>query len=102
VAAKVQGIERIDLTGSGDNTVEIDRFGLRVELGGVTGGTHVLPIHGDAGDMMLFANPKWARTGSFTDRYVWGNGIVDIEQDLAAPVCDARAFRTEEACWIGL
>jgi Ca2+-binding RTX toxin-like protein len=91
VAARVQGIERIDLTGSGDNTVEIDLLGVRTGLGEATGGTHVLRILGDVGDTVLLADPRWGKTGSFSDggttfdRYVFANGIVDVEQGVSVP-----------------
>jgi Ca2+-binding RTX toxin-like protein len=91
VAARVQGIERIDLAGSGDNTLTLDRLGVRVGLGAATGGQHVLTVEGDAGDTVLFADRQWNKSGSFTDasgtfdRYVFGNAVVNIEQGVSVP-----------------
>ena len=91
VAARVQGIERIDLAGSGNNTLAIDALGVLGGIGAVTGGTHVLVVEGDAGDTVLLSEGGWAKTGSFSDaggmfdRYVLGDAVLDVEQGVSVP-----------------
>ncbi len=87
-AAKLEGIERIDLTGTGGNTLVVDPFAILGGVGATTGGKHVLAVEGDAGDAVVLRGPSWTRTGSFSDasgtydRYVLGNAEVDIEQGV--------------------
>ena len=87
VAAKLEGIERIDLAGSGDNTLVVNQ---RAVLGGVgaetAGGKHTLVVERDAGDVVQFVEAGWTKTGSVTnadgtfDRWVLGNAEVQIER----------------------
>jgi Ca2+-binding RTX toxin-like protein len=91
LAARIDGIERIDLAGSGDNTLTVDRLAVLGGIGTVTGGRHVLTVEGDAGDVVLLGDEPWIRTGSFTDahgtfdRWVLGAAEIDIEQGIAVP-----------------
>jgi Ca2+-binding RTX toxin-like protein len=87
VAAKLESIERIDLTGSGDNTLIVNQ---RAVLGGVgaeaAGGKHILVVERNAGDVVQFVEAGWTKTGSVTnadgtfDRWVLGNAEVHVEQ----------------------
>ena len=91
VAVKLEGIERIDLAGTGNNTLTISQIAV-LGLGETVGGKHVLTIVGNAGDKVLFADPQWLKTGSFTDstgtfdRYEFGNAVVNVEQDVVIPI----------------
>ncbi len=87
VAAKLEGIERIDLAGSGDNSLFVNQ---RAVLGGVgaeaAGGKHILVVERDAGDVVQFVEAGWTKTGSVTnadgtfDRWALGNAEVHVEQ----------------------
>ena len=87
VAAKLEGIERIDLTGTGNNTLIVNQLAV---LGGVgaeaAGGKHILVVERDAGDVVQFVEAGWTKTGSVTnadgtfDRWVLGNAEVHVEQ----------------------
>ncbi|MEI7875984.1 MAG: hypothetical protein WCK95_27950 [Alphaproteobacteria bacterium] len=92
VMAKLQGIEVIELTGTGDNKLVVSQASLLSGgIGTVTDGKHVLVVEGNAGDIVSLGNENWTRTGSFTDadgtfgRYVSGNAEVDIEQGIYVP-----------------
>ncbi len=91
VAAKLEGIERIDLTGSGNNDVRISQLAVLGGIGEVVGGKHILTVLGDGDDTVLFADPQWGKTGTFAnpdgafDRYEFGNAVVDIEQGISVP-----------------
>jgi Ca2+-binding RTX toxin-like protein len=91
MAAKLEGIERIDLGGSGNNTLVINQHAVLGGIGAVTGGRHVLAVEGNAGDVVRLGAP-WANTGFFTDangtfdRYVLGNAEVDVEQSVSVTV----------------
>ncbi len=91
VATKLQGIERIDLTGSGSNTLKIGSAAVLGGIGETVGGKHILTVMGDGDDTVLFSEPQWRNTGTFADssgtydRYEFGNAIVDIDQRIAMP-----------------
>ncbi|MCW5737943.1 MAG: FG-GAP repeat protein [Enhydrobacter sp.] len=91
LAARLQGIERIDLAGTGDNTLTIDRLAVLTGIGAVSGNRRVLTVFGDAGDTVQLDDRQWRKTGSFSnadgdfDRYSFGRAIVDIEQSLDIP-----------------
>ena len=88
VAAKLEGIERIDLTGSGDNTLDRQparRAGRNRRR--VAGGKHVLVVerqcrrHGAVRRSAAGRRPARSpmRDGTF-DRWVLGNAEVHVEQ----------------------
>lgn len=56
---RIDGVDRIDMTGSGDNTVRLDPSQL---FDG--GGTSQVVVEGDAGDTLVFAAPGWSQTGA--------------------------------------
>ncbi len=103
IAARLDGIERIDITGSGNNTLLLDRLAVLGGVGGVTGGKHVLVLEGNAGDTVSLGAGDWTMAGSFTDatgtfdRYVLGNAEVDIERGISratAPITGATIVGT--------
>jgi Ca2+-binding RTX toxin-like protein len=89
-AARLEGIERIELTGSGNNIVKIGAAAVLGGIGAVTGGKHVLTVLGNTGDKVQFAEAGWAKTGSFEEggvpfgRWELGNAIIDIQQGVGA------------------
>lgn len=91
MAVKLEDIERIDLGGTGDNALAVDRLAVLAGIGAVAAGKHVLVVEGNAGDTVLFSEGQWGRTGTFTDangtfdRYVFGNAEVDVEQGISVP-----------------
>ena len=91
-AGRLGGIERIDLTGSGANTLRIDSAAILGGVGAASDGKHVLTVLGNAGDGVLFAEAGWTKTGFFDeggtlfDRWELGTAIVDIQRDVSAGV----------------
>ena len=88
----ITDIERIDLTGSGANSLklsQLDVFDLTTER---TDGTAVISVTGNAGDGVTFADVGWSNVGSVTegsltfDRYALGNAEVRIQQGLAVHI----------------
>ena len=86
VAVKLQGIERIDLTGTGDNRLIVDQLGILGGVGAVAGGKHVLVVERDSGDLVQFVDEDWTNAGSFTDaygtfdRWVFGDAEVQVKR----------------------
>ena len=91
-AAKLEGIERIDLTGTGNNTLKIDQAAVLGGVGDVTGGKHILTVEGNVGDKVLFGDEPWQNTGTFTDasgtfdRWVLGDAQVNVERGVSVPI----------------
>ena len=89
LARGIAGIERIDLGGSGDNSLRVDRQTVLNEVGANADGAHILTVQGNAGDSVLFAFAAWAKVGTVIDgaatfdRYVNGNAEVRLEQGIA-------------------
>ena len=87
-AGKLEGIERIDLTGSGANTLRVNSAAVLGGVGAVTGGEHVLTVLGNSGDAVLFAESGWTKTGvideggTLFDRWQRGDAIVDVQQGV--------------------
>jgi len=91
IAAKLEGIERIDLGGIG-NTLIVSQLGILGGIGAVVGGMHVLVVERNSGDKVQFVEAGWAKSGSLTnvdgifDRWVLGNAEVHVEQDSAVTI----------------
>ncbi len=89
IAAKLEGIERIDLTGTGKNTLILSQLSILGGVGAVVGGKHILLVEGNANDKVEFAESGWVKAGSVTsagvtfDRWVLGNAEAHIEQILS-------------------
>jgi Ca2+-binding RTX toxin-like protein len=91
-ARKLEGIERIDLTGTGANTLKIDSAALLGGVGAASDGKHVLTVLGNAGDSVVFGEAGWTKTGFFDeggtlfDRWEQGTAIIDIQRGVGAGV----------------
>jgi Ca2+-binding RTX toxin-like protein len=91
VAGRLDGIERIDLTGTGLSDLRISQLAVLGGIGAVMDGKHILTVLGDGDVTVLFDEPQWGKTGTFTnadgtfDRYEFRNAIVDIQQGIAVP-----------------
>ena len=87
-AARVIGIEEIDLTGVGNNTLKLDRQAVLTEVAADGDGVHVLMVTGNAGDTLAFADAQWSNVGTIVDgaitcdRYVSGDAEVRVEQGV--------------------
>ena len=64
LAARISGIARIDLGGSGDNTLILDRRAVLAETAAGQGGLHVLTVTGDAGDVVSLLGAPWHWAGT--------------------------------------
>src|SRR4029079_7384843 len=88
-AARITGIEQIDLTGTGDNSLTLDRLAVLNEVAPDGGVGHVLRVNGDSGDTVSFAETQWANDGTLSvggityERYVNGDAEVQVEQGVA-------------------
>ncbi|CAN5199123.1 hypothetical protein BH10PSE6_BH10PSE6_38760 [soil metagenome] len=90
VAARLDSIERIDLTGAGANTLTVDQLAVLGGLGAVSGGMHILTVKGTNVDTVLL-EPEWIKSTTFSNgegtfhRYLFGNAVVDVEQGVKVP-----------------
>jgi len=90
VAAKLVDIERIDLTGTGDNALIVSQASVLGGVGTVVDEKHVLVVEGNPGDKVWFTEPGWTNAGSFTDtagtfdRWVFGDAEIHVEQGVSA------------------
>ena len=88
LAAKIEGIERIDLTGSGNNSLTLDQLAVFNETPASGNGVHILTVDGNSGDAVTFTEAQWTNIGTFSDasgsfdRYVFGLAEVRVEQGL--------------------
>ena len=89
MAARLEDVERIDLSGTGNNRLVVSQAAVLGGIGAVVGGKHVLTIEGNAGDMVSFKEAGWMKTSSLTDasgtfdRYVLGNAEILLKQGIA-------------------
>ncbi|MFN4017796.1 MAG: M10 family metallopeptidase C-terminal domain-containing protein [Reyranella sp.] len=91
VAGKLEGIERIDLSGTGNNTLIVNQLSVLGGVGATVDGKHILVVERNYGDTVQFSEAAWAKTGSFSDaagafdRWVLGNAEVHVKQVSAPP-----------------
>jgi VCBS repeat-containing protein len=99
----ITGIERIDITGSGDNTILLtkpDVFEITDER---SGGIASITVVGDAGDAVSFEDLGWANAGQVTigadtfNRIVNGNAEVLVQDTVATIIPGAQAAVIELA-----
>jgi len=87
VAARIAGIERIDLGGPGGSVLNVVRPAV-LAGGAVAGGMHVVTVEGDVGDGVWLRDSPWRWLGTVVDgtisfdRYVSGNAEARIEQGV--------------------
>ncbi len=85
----ITDIERIDLTGTGDNSLTISQLDVFNLTGERAAGKAIVWVTGDAGDSVAFAEHGWSNVGIVADgsiiyeRYVLGNAEVRVEQGVA-------------------
>ncbi|MEP2927352.1 MAG: hypothetical protein ABJP31_25070, partial [Bauldia litoralis] len=88
--AEITSIERIDLTGTGDNTLTVDRLSVFDLTEERSGGKAIVTVTGDAGDIVNVADAGWFYQGSVEDggaifdRYTNGNAELRIEYGVTA------------------
>ena len=87
-AGRLEGIERIDLTGSGGNTLKIDGAAVLGGVGAASGGGHVLTVVGDSGDRVVLGELGWTKVGFLSegsilfDRWVRGDAELHVQQGI--------------------
>ena len=97
LAARLVDIERIDLTGTGDNTLIVSDANALGGVGAAVDGKRVLVVEGNSGDKVWFAEADWTKDGSFTDasgtfdRWVSTYSEVHVEQGVSAQQMPAAA-----------
>ena len=95
LSRRISGIERIDLSGVGNNTLKVDQLTVLSEVGANAAGAHVLTVAGNAGDSVLFDTSVWAKVGTVVDgaatfdRYVNGLAEVQVQQGVTTGVAAA-------------
>jgi hypothetical protein len=103
----VTGIERIDLTGSGDNTLTLTALDVFDMVEARSGGVAILRVTGDAGDTVDFSDSGWTSIGQITEgavtynRYTNGNAEVRVEAGVSAsgvpaPVIDLTTLSVSQ------
>jgi Ca2+-binding RTX toxin-like protein len=98
-AARITGIEAIDLTGTGDNTLTLDRLAVVNEVAPDGGSGHVLRVNGDTGDTVSFVDAQWVNDGTVGvggityERYVNGDAEVQVEQGVAVSFPSVSTWR---------
>jgi hypothetical protein len=85
----VTDIERIDLTGSGDNSLTVSSLDIFDMMEAREGGSAVLRVTGDAGDAAYLSDAGWASTGQTVEgsvtynTYTNGNAQAWVEDGVA-------------------
>ncbi len=89
--AVITNVERIDLTGSGDNGLVISQRNVFDLTADRADGKAIISVTGDAGDSVTLIESGWNHAGSVTDgsvtyeRFLLGNAEVRIEQGVDVP-----------------
>ncbi len=88
---RVLGIERIDLTGAGDNALALTAASVLA----MANGTDELLVDGNEGDSVSFADAGWQQGATADGRTTYTNAgaTVRIDTDIAAPPCFAAGTR---------
>lgn len=83
-APAIRSIERIDLTGSGDNTLILDRLAVLALTEARTDGVAIITVTGNGGDVVRFSEAQWAVVGSLEidgieyDRMLSADGTAEV------------------------
>ena len=91
----VTSIERIDLTGSGDNTLTLTRLDVFDMMDAREGGVAILRVTGNAGDTVDFSDTGWTLAGTIVEgaitynRYTNANAEVRVEQGVSVDTAAA-------------
>ena len=86
--AKVDSIERIDLTGTGDNSLTLDIRDLLDLSDDTAGGVTTLTVLGDAGDRVTTADAGWTRAAETVE--IDGQSFVQFDNGNARLLVDAN------------
>jgi hypothetical protein len=96
--AEIQSIETVDLTGSGNNTMTVDRLSVLDLSEERSNGVAILTVRGNAGDVVEFTDgAAWSYQGDVTvagvtlERYTNGNAELRLESGVLADFT-SRAF----------
>jgi len=87
---KLESIETIDLTGSGNNTLVVDQLSVFHLTEQRVGGSEIVHVRGNAGDTVQFTDVGWGFEGTIVeggttwDRYIDGNAELRIQHGVAA------------------
>jgi hypothetical protein len=90
--AEIQSIEAVDLSGTGNNTLTVDRLSILDLSEERSNGVAILTVRGDAGDVVNAAGPGWIYQGGIAvdgvtfERYANGNAELRIENGVTAKV----------------
>ncbi len=88
---RVTGIERIDLTGTGNNALTLSAASVQA----MANGTDTLEVDGNAGDSLAFTDAGWVRHAPSGGRVAFTNGTtaLSVAADIDAPPCFAAGTR---------
>ncbi len=99
-ANNIESIERIDITGSGNNSLTLNRLGVLGITEERSGAITVLTVRGDAGDTVNFSDTGWAYQGTVVsggvsyERYGNINAEVLVEASSSSPLSVALVSDT--------
>ena len=86
---KLQDIERIDLTGTGNNTLRLTAL----EVRNLSATSNTLRVLGNAGDVVAFDDAGWVRGGDLPGFTGWSNGQARVEIAEGVLPCYAPGTR---------
>ncbi len=76
---RMESVERIDLTGSGANTLVIDRLAVLGLTEQRSAGVTILTVDGNAGDTLRFTETSWSEAGTLVDGGVTYRRVVSAD-----------------------
>ena len=102
---EIVDVERIDLTGSGNNTLKLNRLDVFDITNERTAGVAVLHVNGNAGDVVNFTDTGWTNAGAIVEggttynRWINAGAEVRVQSGVgstAAPTTSASQLATSE------
>ena len=97
---RIESVERIDLTGSGANTLVLDRLAVLALTEQRSAGVTILTVDGNAGDTLRFGETAWTNAGTTVadgvtyTRYVSVDGSAEVRVAAAVTVEGLAPVRT--------
>ena len=84
--AVITDIERIDLTGSGNNTLTLNQLDVFDITSARSGGIAILTVTGNAGDTVSFSDAGWSNVGQIVDGGITFNRYTNGNAELRSQV----------------
>ncbi|WP_439597290.1 VCBS domain-containing protein [Falsiroseomonas sp.] len=94
---RIESIERIDLTGSGANTLVIDRLAVLGLTEARTNGVAIVTVDGDSGDLLRFTESSWTDRGALVEGATTYRRFVSTDGSAELRVAEAVAVQAPRA-----